>query len=98
MPRATNSGRLIEPGRSCISGTGESEPPGREIAKALNGAVVSDKAGDRILVPLPTGIYDVERYPFRPVRQRAPYSDELGAYGDCVLITYRDRLPAKYRT
>lgn len=70
----------------------------REIAKALSGAVVADKARNRILVPLPTGIYDVERYPFRPVRQRDAYSDELGAYGDCVLITYRDRLPATYRT
>lgn len=68
-----------------------------DLAKAHGGSVVRDKQGDRILIPVTPGKYDVERYPFRPVRERGDYKDKAGEYGNAVLVSYRDRLPAKYR-
>ncbi len=68
-----------------------------DLAKARGGAVVVDKTGERILIPVDAGKYDVERYPLQPVRERGEYKDDDGVYGNVVMVSYRDRLPAKYR-
>lgn len=60
-------------------------------------AVVEPNSYDRALVGMKSGpgIYEVARCPFRPEKGKGDYEDELGEYGDVLIISYVDRLPAK---
>lgn len=71
--------------------------PDRNHSAALAGKAVFDGA-ERALIPVSMGpgIYEVARYPCRPVKGRGPYQDDLGEYGDVIEISYCDRLPKKF--